>query len=203
MHKSEFTNAVETNAKHYGVTLDAQTVTRLEDYYKLIQTRNQYLHLVAPCSPEEFAKRHILESLTALRFLKENSRVVDVGSGGGLPVIPNLIARPSLKAMLIESTQKKSAFLREALELIENKNSIVVNDRFEKTETPVADFITCRALEKFSYYFKTLVKWSPPNATLLLFAGENLRLEIEKAKLNYETIKMPFSERRYLFNVKK
>lgn len=203
MNGSEFTNAIETNAEHYGVTLNTQTVTRLEDYYKLIQTRNQYLHLVAPCSPEEFAKRHILESLMALKFLKDDSGVADVGSGGGLPVIPCLIARPSLKAVLIESSQKKVVFLREALQLIENKNSIVVNERFEKTGTLNADFITCRALEKFSNHFKTLVKWSPPRATLLLFAGENLRVEIEKAKLDYEAIKMPFSERRYLFIVKK
>lgn len=202
MERSEFTNAIETNAEAYGVKLDAQTVTRLEEYYKLVQTWNPRLHLVAPCSAKEFATRHILESLTALRFLKDNSTVADVGSGAGLPIIPCLIARPSLKATLIESSQKKSIFLREALRLIENKTSIVLNNRFEETETPEANFITCRAIEKFSSIFKTLLEWSPQNATLLLFAGENLRSEIEKAKLYFDSLQMPDSEKRFLFVVK-
>lgn len=203
MPTNEFKNAIETNAEHYGVNLDAQTVTRLADYYKLIQTRNQYLNLVAPCSPQEFATRHILESLTALRFLNDDSRVIDVGSGGGLPVIPYLIARPTLKGILFESSHKKCVFLRDALQLIGNKASIVINKRFEKTETPDADFVTCRAIDKFSSVFKTLVNWSPQKSTLLFFGGENLRDEIEKAKLKYDAIKMPFSERRYLFIINK
>jgi 16S rRNA (guanine527-N7)-methyltransferase len=197
----EFAKALETNAHRYGVELNTETVTRLPEYFKLVQAWNPRLHLVAPCSEEEFATRHILESLTALQFLKEDSSVVDVGSGAGLPIIPCLIARPNLKATLIESSQKKAVFLREALRLIENKNASVLNNRFEKTETPVANFITCRAIEKFSSVFKTLIRWSPPNATLLLFGGNDLRTEIEKEGLYFETVQMPDSERRFLFAI--
>ena len=198
---SEFTNALEQNAARYGGELTAETVTRLSDYFKLVQSWNPRLHLVAPCSPTEFATRHILESLVALQFLKDDSKVVDVGSGAGLPIIPCLIVRPSLNATLIESSQKKCVFLREALRLCEAKAD-VINKRFEETEILEADFVTCRAIEKFSSIFKTLVEWSPQNSTLLLFGGENLRDEIEKAKLNFETVQLPDSERRFLFVVK-
>lgn len=200
---SELTETLERNAEQYGVTLNEQTVTRLADYFNRILISNPRLNLVAPCSEEEFAKRHILESLTALKFLKDDSKVIDVGSGAGLPIIPCLIARPSLKATLIESSQKKALFLRDTLRLTKNITSIVINKRFEKTETPEADFVTCRAIEKFSSIFKTLVTWSPQNATLLFFGGENLRVEIEKEKLDFESIKMPNSERRFLFVITK
>ena len=199
----EFAKALETNAHRYGVELNNETVTRLSEYFKLVHAWNPRLHLVAPCSEENFATRHILESLTALQFLKDDSSVVDVGSGAGLPIIPCLIVRPNLKATAIESSQKKAIFLREALRLTENKTSIVINNRFEKTETPEADFITCRAIEKFSSIFKTLIRWSPSNATLLFFGRNDLRGEIEREKLRFETVLMPDSERRFLFVIKK
>jgi 16S rRNA (guanine527-N7)-methyltransferase len=197
----EFAKALETNTQRYGVELNAETVTHLFEYFKLVQAWNPRLHLVAPCSEEEFATRHVLESLIALQFLKDDSSVVDVGSGAGFPIIPCLIVRPSLKAALIESSQKKAIFLREALRLIENKSAKVLNSRFEETETPFADFVTCRAIEKFSSVFKTLIRWSPPNATLLLFGGNDLRAEIEKEKLYFETVQMPDSKRRFLFAI--
>ena len=64
----------------------------LADYYELVQANNPLLHLVAPSSPEEFAVRHVLESLALLKFLPERAKFADVGAGAGLPSIPCLIA---------------------------------------------------------------------------------------------------------------
>ena len=92
-------------------------VGRLGVYYEILQKWNPRLHLVSSCSPEEFAVRHVLESLWILRYLPDGSRIIDIGSGGGLPIVPCLITRDDLTATLIESSQRKSVFLREALRL--------------------------------------------------------------------------------------
>jgi 16S rRNA G527 N7-methylase RsmG len=64
------------------------------------------------------------------------------------------------------------------------------------------DFITCRALDRFTQMFPKLLDWSPHAATLLIFGGPSLRDEIEHLSLNYTTVHMPGSEQRFLFVVK-
>lgn len=200
----EFKSALVAYAPRFGLQIDAQTTAQLLDYYAHVNRWNARLHLVAPCSAEEFAVRHVLESLMALPFLTANACVADVGSGAGLPIIPCLIARADIQATLIESSQKKAVFLREALRIMGAQNRArAIADRFEKTATPDADFITCRALDRFTEMFSQLVLWSPPAATLLLFGGASLREEIESAALSYQSVHLPESEQRFLFVVEK
>ena len=200
----EFANALEKHAARYEVELNAQAVARLCDYYAHLSAWNARLHLVAPCSPAEFATRHVLESLLALRYLSENARVADVGSGAGLPIIPCLIVRPDIHAVLIESSQKKTIFLREALrQMGAHTTARVIGERFEKTTTPQADFITCRALDRFEEMFEKLLAWSPPRSKLLLYGGHNICEQIEKNALVYTALLIPESEQRFLFIVER
>ena len=200
----EFTNALEKHAARFGVELTAPDIKRLSDYYKLLNAWNARLHLVAPCSPTEFATRHVLESLLAIPYLHENARVADVGSGAGLPIIPCLIARHGLQATLLESSQKKAVFLREALRRVDaHERSKVIAERFEKTFAPEADFITCRALDRFEKLFEKLLEWSPPQSRLLLYGGHNIREQIERNALSYVAVHIPESEQRSLFIVER
>src|SRR3989441_9502661 len=116
-----FREALHDKSADFGVQLTDRDIERLSDYYALLLKWNPRLHLVAPCSPKEFATRHVLESLLLLRHLPPNARVVDVGSGGGLPIIPCLIVRADLSATLIESSPRKAVFLREALRNVNSR----------------------------------------------------------------------------------
>src|SRR6185369_15999394 len=102
-----------------------EVLQRLCVYYSLLTRWNPRLHLVAPCSPEEFATRHVLESLMLLQHLPHGAKIADIGSGAGLPIIPCLIVRPDLHATLIESSAKKSVFLREALNTVARNAAII------------------------------------------------------------------------------
>lgn len=198
-----FTGALSRHAALYGVEPDARALAQLQRYYEQVQAWNHRLHLVAPCPPEEFATRHVLESLTALPFLAEGARVADVGSGAGLPIIPCLILRPSLRATLIEASSRKAVFLRETLRLLNLGGAAsVINRRFETTERLELDSVTCRALDRFAEMMPKLLRWSPAASTLLLFGGPTLRAEIDRHALNYSTVRMPESEQRFLFVVK-
>ncbi len=200
----EFTRALAQHAPEFQVELSAAALARLSLYYQLVGTWNARLHLVAPCAPAEFAVRHVLESLVALRFLPPAARVVDVGSGAGLPLIPCLIVRPDLRATLFEAAQKKTVFLREALSRLELRARAQVRaERFEQTAAPAADFVTCRALERFTEMLPRLVAWSPPASTLLLFGGPTLQDGIEQLRLSYSAVQLPQSERRFLFVIRR
>lgn len=184
--------------------LDDDKRARLADYFDTVERWNARLHLVAPCSPREFALRHVLESLVATQHLTRGATFIDVGSGAGLPAIPCLIARDDLRAVLIEASTKKSVFLREVLSTLALRDAArVVNARFEDVDAPDAEALTCRALERFAEMLPRLFAWSPPRAKLLLFGGESLREEIARAGLSCEAIHIPLSERRFLFVAKR
>ena len=182
----------------FNLDLPAETVKRLGEYYSLLTRWNDRLHLVAPCSAEEFAGRHVLESLLLLKHLPLDARVADIGSGGGLPIIPCLIARPDLQATLIESSQKKAVFLREAANQL-HLNATIVARPFEQVEPPTISFVTCRALDQFMQKLPALIGWAPEGSAMLLFGGESLRDELSKAGVNFEEFLIPRSEKRYLF----
>ncbi|HEY0544088.1 MAG TPA: 16S rRNA (guanine(527)-N(7))-methyltransferase RsmG [Pyrinomonadaceae bacterium] len=204
MSTEQFVQALKENAPRYEVQLDARVIASLRAYFEIVQAWNARLHLVAPCSPAEFATRHVLESLLAAAHIGAGAHVADIGSGAGLPIIPCLILRTDLRATLIEASQKKAIFLREALGAISLKERAkVVAARFERTSAPDANVITCRALERFTAYFSKILAWSPQAAKLILFGGPTLQAEIEKAKLAYAIQRIPDSEQRFVFIIKK
>jgi len=174
-------------------------VGRLGVYYEILQKWNPRLHLVSSCSPEEFAVRHVLESLWILRYLPDGSRIIDIGSGGGLPIVPCLITRDDLTATLIESSRRKSVFLREALRISGalDRSQLIV-DRFEQIKPPPTDFISCRALDRFPQMLPKLIDWAPANSTLLLFAGTGLKSQLESLLPGARAELIPGSERRFL-----
>lgn len=195
---NEFEQALVSNMGSFGVDLSPETLTQLAEYYSLLTRWNDRLHLVAPCAPEEFAVRHVLESLLLLKHLPANAAVADIGSGGGLPIIPCLIARPDLKATLIESSQKKVVFLREALNRLDLRAAVIAQP-FEDVAAPEVSFVTCRALDQFMRKLPALINWAPAGCRLLLFGGEAMGEELEKVDVKFEKFLIPRSEKRYLF----
>jgi 16S rRNA (guanine527-N7)-methyltransferase len=200
--RDEFDKALAEHAAGFRISLGKDERAQLADYFELVTAWNPRLHLVAPCTPAEFATRHVLESLLALPFIGEGATLLDVGSGAGLPVIPCLVVRPDLKAVMVEASQKKSVFLREALSRLKRLAAArVVAARFESLEPPAADCLTCRAIERFTEILPSLLAWASRVPTLLLFGGEGLREKLELCGLPFETVQVPGSERRFLFVV--
>ncbi len=194
-----FIKALENNQEFFDVSLSAEKLNVFANYYELVQKHNEILHLVAPSSPETFAVRHILESLFLQKFLPENARFADIGTGAGLPSVPCLIFREDLRGVLIESKLKKARFLEEVLKKCNLENRAKVFDRqFEELLKPKIDFVTCRALDKFTGKLPKIIKWSK-GCALLLFGGDNLSAELKKCGKKFEQKLVPNSEKRFLF----
>ena len=199
---NKFRETLIGEAATYDLVLPAPALAGLAKYYELINVWNSRTHLVAPCSPEEFATRHVLESLVLLKHLPLNANVAEVGAGGGLPIIPCLIVRSDVRAVLIEAAQKKAVFLREALNQTgTSARASVINQRFERVATPPVDFITCRALERFEEMLIHLLEWAPKTATLLLFGGKRLGTKLASLGFNSSEELMPNSTGRFLYVV--
>ncbi len=195
----KFIEKLQANQSKFGLNLEQPQIEKLAFFYELVQKNNPLLHLVAPCSEEEFAVRHILESLTLLEYLPQNATFSDVGTGAGLPSIPCLLTREDLRGVLIESKLKKVNFLQEVLAncSLENRTT-VINKQFEEVVNPQVSHITCRALDKFTLKLPKLLKWSK-GCQFLFFGGNALRDELHKNRVKFTEKLMPMSEQRYLF----
>ena len=199
-----FAAALEQHAPEYGVTFTPEQITRLGEFYAHLLEWNDQFHLVAPCEPEEFATRHVLESLCALPHLPERAAVVDIGTGGGLPAVPLMIMRPDIHVTMIDSSAKKYPYLHAtSVKIVPRSYARIVTFRFEHAVLPPMQVLTCRALERFTEKFPLLYKWVNAGCKMLLFAGPDVRAAIEKQGLEYEAQLLPNSEQRYLFTLTK
>lgn len=197
--REEFVQAIKKYQKAFGFDLPDDAIERLAGFYEVVEQHNPILHLTAPMSAEEFATRHVLESLRLLENLPHNARIVDIGPGGGFPSIPCLLVREKMSAILIESSLKKANFLREVLAKCELEDRVeIVNQQFSEIKRPYVSYITCRALDKFTQKLPALLKWSG-DCTLLFFGGPSLGDELQKLGVEFKHFLMPISEQRYLF----
>jgi 16S rRNA (guanine(527)-N(7))-methyltransferase RsmG len=197
----ELIEGLEKHQSAFGLNLAEEKIHALALFYAFVQKHNEILHLVAPCDAEEFAVRHILESLTALEFLPRNTTFADVGAGVGLPSIPCLIVRDDLRCVLIESKLKKTHFLELALaECKLETRAEIVNRQFEEIKIPDVSYVLCRALDKFTQKLPRLLKWSK-DRSLLFFGGNALRDELQKNGVEFSEKLIPMSEKRFLFYI--
>lgn len=194
----EFSNTLQQFQQVFGIHLTDKNVESLSDYYSLVIRHNELLHLVAPCSVEKFAVRHVLESLTLLKHLPTDADFADVGAGAGLPSIPCLIVREDLSATLIESKEKKAEFLRTTVQTLGLTDRVNVIGRQFAEVANTSDVVTCRAIDKFVDVLPRLLKWSH-HCNLLLFGGKNLADALRKSGIEPREVLMPLSEQRYLF----
>jgi 16S rRNA (guanine(527)-N(7))-methyltransferase RsmG len=197
--KEEISSAIVANQAAFGLYLTPEQIDRLAVFYDIVQEHNPVMHLVAPCSAEEFAVRHILESLTLLKHLSDGAKLADVGAGAGLPSIPCLLVRDDLKGRLVESKERKARFLTETIETLGlSDRAEAVNKQFIETHAADATHVTCRALDKFSEMLPRLVRWAK-GRPMLLFGGPALGQALEKNKIRSSAELLPLSDRRYLY----
>lgn len=166
-----------------GVRLEPEQVGKLGDFLALLLAMNEQVNLTAVTDPAEAWSRHALDALSLVPHLASvpaGARVLDVGSGGGVPGIPLAIARPDLRVTLLDATEKKVAFLRAAAAELGLTNVEAVCGRAETVALGAPfDVVTARAVAKIA----VLLGWTAPFARaggLLLFikgarADEELR----------------------------
>lgn len=121
---------LQQGAVQLGVALDEKALARLVAYVALLEKWNRVYNLTAIREEAKLVTHHLLDSLAVLPHLPAG-RLLDVGSGGGLPGIPVAIAQPERQVTLLDSSHKKGTFLRQAVMELELDSVTVAVERIE------------------------------------------------------------------------
>jgi 16S rRNA (guanine527-N7)-methyltransferase len=155
-------------------SLSSSQLQSISDYLDLLLRWNARVNLTAVRDPSEIVQRHFGESLFAARHAllhrPPNFTAIDIGSGAGFPGLALKIWWPELRLTLIESNNKKVAFLREVVRTLKLESVEVLAQRAQEV-VPQADLVTLRAVEKFDRVLPVSRRLMLPKAELVLLIG--------------------------------
>ncbi|MGA9510523.1 MAG: 16S rRNA (guanine(527)-N(7))-methyltransferase RsmG [Candidatus Sulfotelmatobacter sp.] len=179
--------------------LSAIQLDRISTYIDILNRWNARINLTAIRDEEEIVTRHFGESLFAARCLfpkaasgsqaGDHGRVADLGSGAGFPGIPIKLWAPGIQLTLIESNQKKAAFLREVCRSLTLTDVDIQNVRGEEV-VQTYDIVTLRAVEKFAEALRIAARLMTPQGRQALLIGTS-QAELARSSLPAMVWKSP------------
>jgi 16S rRNA (guanine527-N7)-methyltransferase len=188
------------------LTLSAVQIQQLLDYLILLTKWNKAYNLTAVRDPLQMVTRHLLDSLIILPYLG-GQRIIDIGTGAGLPGIPLAIADPQRSYCLLDSNGKKIRFLQQTVLQLGLKNVTTVEDRAENyTAEHSYDSIVARAVASVAEIMSNTQHLLCPTGQWLLMKGQYPQEELEAIKAEFSVIpyQVPgLDEQRHLVCVQK
>jgi 16S rRNA (guanine527-N7)-methyltransferase len=196
-------NEIRSTLEPYAFAPTDKQSALIGAYIALLLKWNRVVSLTTVTNPVEIVGRHFGESAFLKQVLPvENCRLVDIGTGAGFPGLALKIAEPSIRLTLIESNNKKGAFLSEVVRALEFLDVEIRTERLEeiRTQNIEANVITARAVGEF----KELLRWSKNSLThrghvaLWVGADDSTRISSNPAWIWQPAARIPESQRRYI-----
>ncbi|MEK6748397.1 MAG: 16S rRNA (guanine(527)-N(7))-methyltransferase RsmG [Pseudomonadota bacterium] len=181
---------IASGAKELGLALDASQVDKLCRYVASLYKWNQVYNLTSVRRPDQIAVRHILDSLAVWQQVR-GQRVLDVGSGAGLPGIPLAILMAGKQFVLIDSVAKKTRFMLQAALELGLQNVEVVQHRVEdyRTARPF-DTVVSRAFSSIREMLQLTQEVLAPGGVYLALKGAYPEHELAELPAGFGVTKL-------------
>lgn len=186
-----FAFPLRTGLRNLGLTLSEGQITQLLDFMALLEKWNKVYNLTALRDPGEMLTHHLLDSLAAIAPLQRHlasigpalavagrkARLLDVGSGGGLPGVVFAICNPKLDVSCVDAVAKKAAFIQQAAVTLRLPNLHGIHERVENLSGPF-DVVSCRAFAALNDFTTWSRPTLGPDAVWLAMKGKHPTDEI-------------------------
>jgi 16S rRNA (guanine527-N7)-methyltransferase len=169
-----FAAEIEEQIPAFGLSIESPRIALLARYLAELDLWRRRTNLTGPLRSEELVT-HALESVLGEKLIPHRIRVIDIGSGAGLPGIPLAIARPDLTVTLLEPRGRRAAFLNHVARTVRVSNVQVLRERAENLAVPDYDLATSRALANLGEIL-TRAKFLKPRSSLLVWTTDPKRL---------------------------
>ncbi len=181
-------DGLERGLAALGLTLRADELAKFERYLDLLEKWNRVYNLTAIRGRERMVTHHLLDSLAILPHVR-GPRVLDVGSGAGLPGIPLTIANAELQVTLLDSNHKKTAFLHQAVAELGLKGAAVEAERVESWRTSARfETIVSRAFSDLGEFVTASGRLLAPGGIIAAMKGVYPGEEIERMPGGFQVV---------------
>ena len=203
---SFFQEAYSVSQKHCQI---------FEQLFSLFQEENKKINLSSLKIEKEIWEKHFYDSLLAAEFLEKENKILDLGSGGGFPLLPLAIIFPQKTFFSIESVQKKCRVLEKFCQILKLKNVHILAQRaeqlaFKKDLREQFDCVTARAFAPFSPLLEIALPFLKIKGKLISFRSskkighEKKLIDFFEAKLSKIVFKkLPRGDKRELWIIEK
>ena len=186
MKKEDFIYKMQEKSKDLGVRFSVEQTEQFFEYMNLLIEWNEKMNLTAITEPEDIILKHFIDSITILKEIKEDVKLVDVGTGAGFPGIPISIMKPSIKVTLVDSLNKRLMFLQEVADKLNLKNINMLHMRAEelgqnKKYRESFDIATSRAVANLSTLSEYLIPLVKVNGKVISMKASSAQEEIKQA----------------------
>lgn len=186
MEKTNFYKKMAEESEKIGIKLPDEQLNEFYEYMQLLLEWNEKMNLTAITDPEEVIKKHFVDSITIKKYIKEENRLIDVGTGAGFPGIPLKIVDKSIKLTLLDSLNKRINFLNEIIEKLNLKEVNTIHSRAEEYAKNKAresyDVAVSRAVADLPILLEYLMPYVKLNGICICMKGPKAQEELERSK---------------------
>ena len=190
--------------KRYHTEISAEKLKIYKSLYDIYNEKNKKVNLISRKDFENFYLHHIIHSLSITKFalVKKENKIIDLGTGGGLPGLPLAIYYNNKKFILVDSIRKKISAVDEIIKELNIKNISTINNRVENLNIN-ADIIICRSVSSV----ENIIRWTKgllnKEGKLILLKGGNVNKELKNISSSFTIYNLDDIYSENYFNDKK
>lgn len=187
MNIKEFENSFKSFLEKIEIELDEKQIEQFYDYMQRLLKWNEKINLTAITQPQEIIIKHFVDSLTISKYIKENTKIIDVGTGAGFPGIPLKIYRNDIEVILLDSLNKRINFLNDVINKMGLDKISAIHGRAEefghnKEYREKFDIATSRAVANMATLSEYLIPFVKVNGMVVAMKGSDVKQEIDESK---------------------
>ena len=180
-------------AKDINVEINDEEINKFSFYMDLLLEWNEKINLTAITEKNEIILKHFIDSLTICKYIKEEDKIADVGTGAGFPGIPLAIMKNKNEVILVDSLNKRINFLNEVIKRIELENVMAIHSRAEdlgkdKKYREKFDIVTSRAVANLTVLVEYLLPLVDVGGYCICMKGPNIEEELNQSKFAIRTL---------------